>query len=147
MNEWDPCSLLTFCTTLHPIKEIRFLIATDSCLLLLLSGTRALRRDYSHDLVAELPEKSALGGLGHKVDDHIAGGAPLHGHLLLFYPIRHKEVTDVDVLRALAAPSLAIPFQKDSAFIVLVDNVLAYLLALSLQEIACPADGWHAVID
>ena len=125
------------------------IVCLDSLWLLLLlrfPGTWALCWDYSHYLVLELLEKSALGGFGHEVGNHIAGWAPLHGQLLFINPIRYKEVADMDMLRALAARSLAIPFEKDGTFIVLVDNVFSDLVALGLQEISCPADGWHTII-
>jgi hypothetical protein len=66
---------------------------------------------------------------------------------LFIYPICKKEVTDVDMLCALADRSLAIPFEKDGTLIVLIDDVLGDLIALGFQEISCPAYGWHAVIN
>ena len=118
-----------------------------SNLLYTFTGTRALRWDYSHYLISELSEKSALGGLSHKIGYHIAGWAPLHSHLLLVDPVCYEKVTDMDMLRALAARSLAVLLKKDGTLVVLVDNVLGNLVALSFQEISSPAYSWHAIVN
>ncbi len=106
---------------------------------LVFTGTRALRWDYSHYLILELSEKSALGGLSHKIGYHITGWAPLHSHLLLVYPVCYKKVADIDMLCALAARSLAVLLKKDGTLVVLIDNVFGNLVALTFQEIFRPA--------
>ena len=73
-----------------------------------LSWAGVLGLDHSHDLVSELLEQSALGWLCHIVSDHVPRGAPFHSQLLLVNAIRYEIVTNIDVLRALAARSFAI---------------------------------------
>jgi hypothetical protein len=117
-----------------------------SCFLNVLTGTRALSWDYSHNLVMELLEQCSLGGLGHKIGDHIAGWAPLNGELLLLYPICDKVVTDIDVLRALAAQDFVIVFQEYGTPVVLVNNIFSDFASLCLHKVSRPAYGWHTVI-
>jgi hypothetical protein len=114
---------------------------------LVFTGTRDLHWDYSHYLISELSEKSALGGLSHKISYHIAGWAPLHSHLLLVYPVCYEKVADMDMLRALAARSLAVLLKKDGTLVVLIDNKNINKVALSFQEISRPAYSWHAIVN
>jgi hypothetical protein len=128
----------------HSCGPVR--LRDHACFLLRgLAVTRALSRDHTHDLVAELLEEGALSGLCHKID-HIAGVAPLDSELLLLYPVGNQIVADIDVFRALAAGGFAILFQQHGTTIVLIDNVLTDFTSLSLDKVSSPADGWHTVI-
>ena len=112
----------------------------------ILTETRALSWDNSHDLVSKLPKESYLSGQCHKVGNHVAGWTPLDSEFLLIYLIRYKVITDVNMLCALAARCFAILYQKHGTSFVLIENVLSDVTSLSLDKISCPADGWHAVI-
>ena len=111
-----------------------------------LTGTRVLCGYNSHNLVPELPKQASLEEFCHKISDHVAGWTPLDGEFLLFDPVCYKIVPDVDVLRAFTTRSLAIPFEEYGTLVVLVNDVLADFVSLSLDKVACPTDGWHTVI-
>ena len=123
-----------------------FILSLGRLLLLWFAGTWALGRYDAHNLVAESSEKCTLERFGHVVGDHVPGGTPLDGKFLFVDSICHEEKSNIDVLRALAARSFAILFQKDGTLIVLVDDICCDGVALGFHEISCPADGWHAVI-
>jgi hypothetical protein len=75
--------------------------------------------DDSHYLVWEFLEKSTLGGFGHEICNHVSGSTPFHRQLLVLDPIHYKEVSDVNMLCALAAQSFSIPFQEDGTLLFL----------------------------
>ena len=87
-----------------------------------------------------------MSGLSHKIGDHVTGWAPLNSEFLLFDSIRYEVVTDIDVIRALAARGFAILFEEYGTPIVLIDNILTDFVSLSLDKLSCPTDGWHTVI-
>jgi hypothetical protein len=56
-----------------------------------------------HDEVPKLAKWRALEGLGEKVSQHFSGGAVLNVHLFVSDTVSHKEISNVDVSRPLAA--------------------------------------------
>jgi len=106
------------------------LLSFSDLTLLDLTWSWVLCRDDAHDLVLKLDEESTLVRFRHKISNHVARGTPLHRQFVLVDPIGDKIVSNVDVLRALAARSLAVLLQKNSTQVVLTDNVLADNLRL-----------------
>ena len=102
----------------------RCLFSLRRLFLLWFPGTWVLGWDDSHDLVSKFLEKSALGGFGHEVCNHVSRRAPFHRQLLVLDPICYKKISDVDMLRPLAARSFAVPLQEDGTLVVLVDDTL-----------------------
>ena len=96
--------------------------------------------DYSHNLVSESSEQSTFKRLGSEISDHIPCGAPIHRQLTLLDAVGNKEKANVNMLRALAARSLAILFEKYGTVVVLVKEILLDLIALSFNKIPCPTD-------
>jgi hypothetical protein len=84
--------------------------------------------------------------LGRLVSDHVSRGKPNYRHFFLTYSISDEEIPNVDVLRALAAGSFSILFQKNRTFGVLKQNVVLDVIALRLNEIPRPTDSWHEFI-
>ena len=128
----------------HEIME--GLVSLWRLLLLTCPGTWALCWDYSHYLVSELLEKSALGGFGHEVCNHVSRRAPFHRQLLVLDPVGYKKISDVDMLRPLAARSFAVPLQEDGTLVVLVDDIVSDFISLGFHEISSPAYCWHQII-
>jgi hypothetical protein len=127
-------------------KIIVGLVSLWRLLLLRFPGTWALCWDYSHYLVSELLEKSALGGFGHEVCNHVSRRAPFHRQLLVLDSIVYKKVSVIDMLCVLAARSFSVPLQEDGTLVVMVDDIFIDLVALGFHEISSPTYCWHQVI-
>jgi hypothetical protein len=66
--------------------------------------------------------------------------SPVGQHIALLDSISSKEIPNAGMLRALAARSLSILLQKNSALVVLEQNIVLDLVALCLHKIPRPTD-------
>jgi hypothetical protein len=55
-----------------------------------------------HDEISQIPEVTALQGLGHKISNHLLGGTTINADILHVHPICDEEVLDVGMPCGLA---------------------------------------------
>jgi hypothetical protein len=98
-------------------------------------------------MCTEFLELSTLEGLGEEIGHHVTSGTIFNTEFTILDPVGNKEVSDVDVTGAAAAGSASITFQQDGTLVVLENNVVACIVSLSKEEIACPDDLVHPIVD
>jgi len=108
--------------------------------------SRVLCRNHAHNLVSELPEESTLEQFSCIITNYVPDGTPFDGDLTLTDSVGDKEILDIDMLRALAARSLAILLQKHGTLVILEHHIVIDLIPLAIHEVAGPAHGWHVII-
>ena len=72
-----------------------------------------------HHFTSFLSEKLALHGFCEKITIHFFRRAPFDRQFVIFDLINRKEMTNIDVLRPLAAGWFAVLLEQDRAFVVL----------------------------
>jgi hypothetical protein len=107
---------------------------------------RILRLNYSHNLVSELSEQTALERFGRVVSNHVFRRTPDYRNFFLVNAVGYEELPNVDVLRVSAARSFPVLFQKNRALVVLEQDIIPDVVTLGLQEIPGPAYCQHEVI-
>jgi hypothetical protein len=76
----------------------------------------------TQNVISKLAEWSTLKRLGEEISQHLPSGTVFMRELFVFNAVSNKEVSDVDVLSALAAGSSPILFKENSTLVILVDN-------------------------
>ena len=94
-------------------------------------------RDY-HKLIPEYLKRCTLSWFFHEVFNHICFGTKLYREFIIFNLICYKIVSDVYLLCTITDLCLAVIFQKNSTFIVLIYNVLKNITYLSVQPTSVP---------
>jgi hypothetical protein len=65
----------------------------------------------THDVISQLFELTALYRLSCEISKHLLGGTLINANFLHVHPICDKEVSDVNMPRALAIQGFPIPLQ------------------------------------
>ena len=89
----------------------------------------------------------SLAGLSHVISLHFICWTVLYGNIALADLISDEEISVVDVPRSLAHTFLTILFQFDGTGVVLQNNRGLCLVPLVFQEIFCPQNLGHAIIN
>ena len=84
-----------------------------------------------HDDFSELEELLALERLGEKIGNHVISWAMIDVNFSLFDLIFDEEVVDIDAFCPLAAAQLPVLFQQNGRLVVLIQNCVIRLVALS----------------
>jgi hypothetical protein len=88
----------------------------------------------SHDFFPKFLKQFSLQWFCHVISDHLQSGAVLNSHISLLNLVCQKEITDIERTSSLAQTSLTICFQQDSTLVVLIQDVLLDLIALSFHK-------------
>ena len=99
----------------------------------------------AHNNITEPLEKGSLIGIGQKITNHVPRGTPFDRHVSLLDTVSHKKIPHINMLGPFPTGCLAIILKKNSALVVLVNDVFGHITALGLQEQPCPQNVQHTV--
>ena len=100
----------------------------------------------SHNALPELLKKLSLQRLCKIISDHLFRWQIFNHDIALLHLVCNEELMNVNCSGPLARALLTVVFQKNSALVVLIKNVLLDLVALGLQKQFGPKNGSGTVI-
>ena len=83
--------------------------------------------------------------LGKKITSHVPCGTPSDRHVSFMDKVIHKKRPHINMLVPFPTGCIAIILKKNSALVVLVNDVFGHITALGLQEQPCPQNVQHTV--
>ncbi len=92
----------------------------------------------AQNLIPELMKLDALQRLCKEIRYQVVGGAVFDAQVVLFYVIRDKEISDIQMAGTLASAELSILLKLHRALIVPIHDVVFHIIPLCLQKQPCP---------
>ena len=99
----------------------------------------------AHNNITEPLEKSSFIGIGQKITSHVPRGTSFDRHVSFLDTVSHEKIPHINMLSPFPTGCIAILLKKNSALVVLANDVVGHIISLGLQEQPCPQNGRHAV--